>query len=451
MDKRHFKLGWCIVVVWLVVIIGMMVNYQSLEQRTVQIQKVSDKVDEFRSSLFFESAYRSNMRDQQVELLASLQQQRDQLAQHSAAGWLQPDIEQLLFTMDRFIEQSRALVNNELALSELLTEIQAKRLAYQSRPEIEVYYFQLSTYLFEALFSSSSTNSKAYKHLDELFIQSNSLVDADKITLQTMLAQTSRVMGSFAQGGYIVERLISNSVYKELQNVVQQSQAALKKMVLIGILFSGVVMLGLLGMMHMAIRSQSKENSTQELQRNDQINVENVEPVVGKQSANKDQAETIELEDSHSEQVMDAQPETLDLPMSQNTAPQRSVTAAPQIDFSVMMGCLGGDRESLCMLLEVFVNDHQDDSAEIARLQHQSPEEAIRRAHSLKGVGGNLGAYQLRDVAGRLETALAKDSEQVIPLLADLELCLNQAILEAKAFISGEPEHASINTDSIAS
>ena len=75
----------------------------------------------------------------------------------------------------------------------------------------------------------------------------------------------------------------------------------------------------------------------------------------------------------------------------------------PEIDLKAMLESLGDDRESVCMLLQVFVDDHTGDTEKIAELLHDSPEEALRKAHSLKGVGGNLGAKKLREAAGNVE------------------------------------------------
>ena len=125
--------------------------------------------------------------------------------------------------------------------------------------------------------------------------------------------------------------------------------------------------------------------------------------------------------------------------MSSQTDPNYKADVSPakaQINFTMMLSYLEGDRESLCMLLDIFIKDHYNDPEKIARLQAQSLPDAIRVAHSLKSVGGNLGAAKLKEVAHQLEAALSQHDEKVPLLLEELERCLEQAIKEAKAFIA---------------
>ena len=75
------------------------------------------------------------------------------------------------------------------------------------------------------------------------------------------------------------------------------------------------------------------------------------------------------------------------------------------------------------------------DTEKIAELLHDSPEEALRKAHSLKGVGGNLGAKKLREAAGNVEQALKDGSGSVTELLAELKIRLDKAIDEAQEFL----------------
>ncbi len=87
------------------------------------------------------------------------------------------------------------------------------------------------------------------------------------------------------------------------------------------------------------------------------------------------------------------------------------------------------------MLLEVFIEDHHKDGEQITLLLTDSPEEAQRKAHSLKGVGGNLGATKLRQAAGKVEVAIKDDITLVPVLLDELTLRLERAISEARLFL----------------
>jgi HPt (histidine-containing phosphotransfer) domain-containing protein len=115
--------------------------------------------------------------------------------------------------------------------------------------------------------------------------------------------------------------------------------------------------------------------------------------------------------------------------------PPMSEASESEIDFDKMLESLNNDMESVCMLLEVFIEDHTGDADKIVQLVNESPEEAQRKAHSLKGVGGNLGATKLREAAGKVEVAL-KDTKNVeASTVEELKVRLDRAIEEARVFL----------------
>lgn len=72
-----------------------------------------------------------------------------------------------------------------------------------------------------------------------------------------------------------------------------------------------------------------------------------------------------------------------------------------------MMECMGGDLESVIMLLEIFIQDHSSDDKKLAEaIQNNESEIATRIAHSLKGVAGSIGAEGLKKQSELAEKAL---------------------------------------------
>jgi HPt (histidine-containing phosphotransfer) domain-containing protein len=73
---------------------------------------------------------------------------------------------------------------------------------------------------------------------------------------------------------------------------------------------------------------------------------------------------------------------------------------------------LGGNVGSYLRLLDKFV-DNQADAADRIRGEHEAgnQEEAIRAAHTLKGVSGSIGATALQEVAQELEETLKKGDD----------------------------------------
>ncbi|WP_164675340.1 Hpt domain-containing protein [Vibrio rhodolitus] len=405
MDKRQLKLGWSLVLLWFVAIAVVIFNYQATDKRVQNIELMGDYIHEFRNSLYFDKPYRSQMTSQQVQLLSNITELCEELKPKLAMAWFQPDVQQLLFTTKRFVELSHAYIDTELALKDLITDIQQKRELTQSQAEVEALYYQLSANVFEALFSSQTSSSLAYRDLDALYSQSQSLSPQQRVYLQAALADTSTVMSRFAQGGYLVERLITHSVHSEVRQVEIQFHHALERAMVIGIVLSGVLITAIMAMFHSMVVNRvegSDESSVDHL--NQEIEYESDEPI---------------------EEVV-SQPTSSEAEQEKQQA---------QIDFSVMLDTLDGDTESVCMLLEVFIEDHKDDVEQISQQLSQAPDEAMRKAHSLKGVGGNLGAYQLRDIAAQIEEAIGQNITLVEPLLPVLESRLKQAMQEAQAFI----------------
>ena len=85
----------------------------------------------------------------------------------------------------------------------------------------------------------------------------------------------------------------------------------------------------------------------------------------------------------------------------------------PGIDTEDGVARLGGNVDSYLKLLNKFA-DNQADAVDRIRKEHQAgnPEEAVRAAHTLKGVSGSIGASELYDVAMHLESTL-KEGEDV--------------------------------------
>lgn len=405
MDKRQLKLGWSLVLVWFFVIAATAFNYQNAEKRVQKIEQMGDHIQEFRNSLYFDKSYQAGMTEQQTQLLNQIAILCGELKSPLKLAWFQPDVQHLLFTTERFVELSNAYVGTELELKELITDIQDKRQQFTEDLAVQTYYYRLSAYIFEALFSPQASNAVAYRSLDDLYSQSLALEDQSRTYLQSTLAQTSSVMGSFAKGGYLVEQLVNHSVHTELHQVKVQYHSSLEKILIFGALVSGALIVYLMGTLHRNLVTHSPQPSNEQ---------------------NEDPSVTTFRESIHPVKEQE---------VNDTVEPSSQPESKPQVDFNVMLDSLDGDKESLCMLLEVFIEDHQNDVTQLTQLLNDAPDEAMRKAHSLKGVGGNLGAFQLRDIASKIEIAIQQDITQVPDLLPELDCELNIAITEAKAFI----------------
>lgn len=424
MDKLQLKLGWVLVLVWMIGITVIVTNYRSTSVMMDKVEQLDSKIDALRSRLFFDAPYRIHFATEQKAELEKIIQLKGELEQQQGKSWFEPDVQQLLFTTDRFVEHSQAFVANELALIDLIGQIQTSRDYYIEQPQMALLYYQLSANVFEAMFSSQSSTSTAYRHLDALYAESVKLPETDKQRLQSALAKTSLVMGGYAQGAFLVGKLIDHTVHDEVAGVERQYHQLLQTHLMIGALFSGGLMIAMVLLWQSSQRRSDSHDGT-EPQIASSVNV--VEDSEQRQSA------TVSI-------IEEPQPEPVEEPVVAEPPEVNDnvVSSGSEIDFDSMLDSLGDDRESMCMLLEVFIEDHANDVADISRLLSDSPDEAMRKAHSLKGVGGNLGAMNLREAAGKIETAINQDVTQVPALLNDLDVLLSKALQEAQQFLDEE-------------
>ncbi|KII79788.1 Hpt domain-containing protein [Vibrio renipiscarius] len=463
MQKRQLKFGWgwswSVVLVWAFGLAAIMMSYQNTEKEMERVERLGTHIEEFRSHLFFDSPYRIDLASQQIINLDDIEAMHKELATADQGAGFMPDIQQLLFTTEWFVEQSRAFMGTELALVALIDEIQAKRLVYAGNQERQAHYYQLSAYVFEALFASQSANSVAYRDFENLYKQSLLLPEDEKKQLQALLAKTSQVMGNYAQGSYFVSQLISHSVHNEITEVETQYHHLLEKYLFVMMVLSGAALLSIMLLWYssyaMLQRSSSLDDNANAVGDDNAAEVESkpissaksegvhtqhpphtavVEDRAKYDSAKNDSAKS-DSAVTHVDDISPIAPPSHEPNDDLTATIVQTETAQAEINFSGMLESLGNDSESLCMLLEVFIEDHQNDVTDISRLIHDSPEEAIRKAHSLKGVGGNLGAMNLRDVAGQLEHAIQHDSTRVPELLVALNKHLSKATNEAQSFI----------------
>ncbi len=94
----------------------------------------------------------------------------------------------------------------------------------------------------------------------------------------------------------------------------------------------------------------------------------------------------------------------------------------PGIDRVSAIRTLGGDQDFFLRLLNGFVTQFTDAVTLIRRdLAQGDRESASRRAHTLRGNAGNLGALELMATAGELEDALLRGETDIEARLASLD------------------------------
>ncbi|MGD8109539.1 Hpt domain-containing protein [Vibrio sp. TRT 17S01] len=410
MESKYLKLSWFVLLIWVTSMSILGALYYSNASAMRSVEELGNSIADFRSSMAFDTPYRSSSADDhelQLQLIYAL---RLQIESEYETKFLAPDVNQLIYTTDRFLEQARAFVANDLALVELTDEVKFVRKKYRDDPQLQRVYLQLSASVFEAMFSSVKSSPEVYRALDSLFNLSQTLPELERKDLQQLLAKTSSVLGGFAQGKYLTEKLVTHSIHKEMAQLEEKYHEILARFLLASLAVSLFCLLlqliinyrpNVFTQLH--TRATLNESSEEEVKVDEHKDVNKQEPAIV-------------------------------------TALEPKLAVGRQIDFSKMLESLNGDTDSVRMLLDVFVQDHKSDVSDIEILLEKDRGSAVRKAHSLKGVGGSLGAHQLRDVACRLEKAIEDESEGVSLLIAELEGYLNKAIEEAEHFLNSEKE-----------
>ncbi len=124
------------------------------------------------------------------------------------------------------------------------------------------------------------------------------------------------------------------------------------------------------------------------------------------------------------------------------TAAEPALPTLPGIDIANGLARVGGNRATYRKLLLKFAHNNANAGAEIrAALQQGDAECAVRLAHTLKGVSGNIGAIALHQAAKELETALKEQRPEQTTLLENCDRALQQ-VVQAIAALEPAPAGA---------
>jgi HPt (histidine-containing phosphotransfer) domain-containing protein len=403
MEGRALKFGWLLLSLWLICIGLLASSYRSTNETKEQIYELGSGIQELRETLTFDSPYRSHMADTQALNIQLIYALRLQIDTHYKKSWFLPDIHQLLFTTDRFIEQTQIYLDNNLDLLNLVEQIRAMRNDYKGQQGVSELYLRLSANVLDAMYSDNGSSPAIYRELDQVYFLSTKLPSQQRQDLQQVLAQISTVLGGYAQGQYIVDKLITHDVHAQIALQRNEFNQLLTRHIWLGIFVSFLTMAGYLWLIRIA---------------------------AGSAATNSAELSSRESQDTEASDSINEQP---NLPVADS--PVEAELGEPEIDFAKMLDSLNQDVESVCMLLEVFIEDHTGDVERITSLLTDSPEDAQRKAHSLKGVGGNLGASKLRESASKVEVAIQEDITAVPDLLDELKGRLDNALEEARIFL----------------
>lgn len=115
-------------------------------------------------------------------------------------------------------------------------------------------------------------------------------------------------------------------------------------------------------------------------------------------------------------------------------------TELPGIDIQRGIALVGGNEILFAKLLREFLIDHEDDIAKMKHAaDHEDYEKGQRLAHTLKGLGGTIGAVRLSRVSEELETAFKEKSADALDSsLPEFNFAMTEILTGLEQSFSGE-------------
>lgn len=424
---KGIRWTWLVAIVWALVVIAVSINYRSNVASMQTLEKMADNVEELQSILAYDAPFRTKHLDKVGVIIQRIYIQRVKLESELSSGFINPDINQTLYTIDRYIEHIRSYIRAETDIVSLVNNLRATREKYIRQDQLESVYFQLSAYVLEALYSDSSGSPAVYRALDKVFLLSQSLSSEQARELQQLLGQISAVLGGYAQSSYLIEKLLNNSIHEQISYLEHEYHHYLDVYLVIIIVLSGVCIFVLsLSRVRNAEAIQNQEMQEPQVLATAGAEVPEVVPV--------EQTFHAEPEENISENIV---PEVKSKVVNQAVKPKVEEPPTLIIDFAKLTDSLSGDTESVALLLNVFIQDHQEDVQVLESLLGEDHEKALRKAHSLKGVAANIGAAGLREAANEIEKALKENAPVTSQMLQELQAQLEQAIGAAQEYLQG--------------
>lgn len=494
--KRPATFLVALLALWLLPSLALLNLSRSYSHSLAQIEELGIRVNELRQSLYFSEPLRvSRINDLALDaqLVYSIRLQIESDFQHAL---FRPDVNQLLYVADQFLEKFDEFIPIESQVQDIVDNIKVLRTDTELSPKLKPLLNEFGVVVFEAMYSDNQSSSATYRAFDSILEKSYSLKSEEQDALQQLLADASALLSDYAQLNYLVDKIKKNSVNEQIIKLEAEFHDRQYNLLLIMLGLSLVAMIALL---LWSVRSQkSKKEVDQALKQ---------EPVIDSSqddalsTSNKDTSSRNDTASrnnivSHSDTVSSAvtppsnPPSVLDItPASQHSdiQPQQSVCATspqaisqepilqepipqvpvqqnsiqqpptqrtpeqvqepekhiasvtdskPAIDIEEMLETLDGDTESVELLLGVFVEDHADDYTRFKSLLTKDETSAARIVHSLKGVAGSIKASRLAIIAATIEMTMKQSRAISEHDLAELELAIKASVDSAHDYLN---------------
>lgn len=384
------KVVMTIFVVWSVIAASMMWQFHQISSSSSTLDELNNRLMHFRDTLYFSQPYRSNqVSDLELEL-SLLFALRMQIEAERTTLWYVADVQQLLYQIDRFIEQARAFLDIELQPTALAEALRQDRRNLHSNEALLNDYYQLGALSFEALFADRKNHPEIYRHLDHILRNSLRLPSREQAELQGALAQISRLLTQYAEGENIASKMLRHAVYEEASQLEEAYHHQLW-LILIVLVFSSLVCMLALWIVPLYC----------------------------------------------AERVLK--------PEKNRLLDQQSDEKNSYVDIAHINQVLNGNLDSVRQLLNVFLEDHKNDDEKIRERLLSEPEVAQRISHSLKSVATSLGAERLKNTAAKVESELHSGKVPNEKVLDNLSTYLAHTVQEVEWHLARLQTHSTVS------
>ncbi|MEZ8322416.1 hypothetical protein OAO_12035 [Vibrio cyclitrophicus ZF28] len=459
---------------WLLPSLTLLNLSRSYTTSLAQIEELGIRVNELRQSLYFSEPLRvSRINDLALDaqLVYSIRLQIESDFQHAL---FRPDVNQLLYVADQFLEKFDEFIPIESQVQDIVDTVKAMRADNNLSSELKPLMNEFGVVVFEAMYSDSQSSSATYRAFDSILKKSYSLKTEEQDAIQQLLVDASALLGDYAKLHYLVDKIKKNSVNEQIIKLEAEFHDRQFNLlvVMLGLSLVAMIALVLLCVRSKMVVQESAENlgldTEDESDNKDFISLSGEEEHVFQKS--KDNAISPSLKQSnnnthtkrkaslnpHSEpqsqqssnlKVQSANPTIPSVNLNKNvltasvTSSQNleevsmagkhiaSVTdSKPAIDIEDMLETLDGDAESVELLLGVFVQDHADDYTKFKSLLVNDETSAARVVHSLKGVAGSIKASRLAIIAASVEMTMKQSRAISEHDLEELELAIKASV-----------------------
>lgn len=403
-----FHKGYIALVIWALATITGIIWIRGEYAILTALEELDSEIQQTRTLVSIEPVYQTNHLDHlalsthlinslKLELLSS---QQNALFTH--------DVNQLMLLVERFTRLTEQLSDNQLQVVDLLDTLGRLMEQYKTDPKVHALLTELGSLTFIAMFGDTSSNAYVYRDLDRLYTASLTLPEHDRVPFQRILAESSDTLGAYAQGAYLIEQLVEFEVSRYVTDLRQELLSHIR---------NGGIAFALVGFIpaFLLLFDHSKKPR-----------VASPSPIGSPKSVSEGQSVS---NDSSSNPPQSASYEERDAETMQS-----SPEAVSKVDYDYMLDSVNGDKESVALLLGVFVEDHKGDAQKIGDLIAQQDPEAMRAAHSLKGVAASIGASPLKEIATIIEANIKQGRVTSEAELDKLAKYLAQTVESAKQY-----------------